>query len=94
MISNYSYLPVRIDPEQFGCSRDKVADTLADEKIFARKYFYPLTSQFPVIQKKFRIQDTPIAEIVSNQILCLPLYAGLDKADVDRICNVVLKANS
>lgn len=91
--SNYAYFPVRIDQEQFGYSRDEVAKSLAEQEIFARKYFYPLTSKFPVIQKNFTIQDTPIAETISNQILCLPLYAGLDKVDVDRICDALMMTN-
>ncbi len=88
--SNYAYLPVQIIPEQFGANRDEVADRLAQQNIFARKYFYPLTSAFPVYQERFTIQDTPVASEISSRILCLPLYADLSVADVDRVCDAIL----
>lgn len=92
--SNYAYLPVRIDPRQFGRNRDELAADLMEEDIFVRKYFYPLTSKFPICQKLFNIQDTPVAENVSSQILCLPLYAGLSETDVDRISDAVLSKSN
>lgn len=88
--SNYAYLPVQIVPEQFGANRDEVADRLAQQNVFARKYFYPLTSAFPVYRERFTIQDTPIAEEISSRILCLPLYADLSVEDVDRVCDALL----
>lgn len=91
VVSNYAYMPVRIIPQKFGYNRDEITDMLAKQSIFARKYFYPLTSTFPICQNKFAVKDTPIAEEISNQILCLPLSADLTFTDVDRICDIILK---
>lgn len=88
--SNYAYMPVRILPDQFGMDRDKLVERLGEQNIFSRKYFSPLTSAFPVYQGQCTIQETPIASEVSNQILCLPLYADLSVDDVDRICDAIL----
>lgn len=88
--SNYAYLPVRVVPKSFGINRDQLVERLAEQNIFARKYFYPLTSAFPVYQGLYKIQDTPIASEIADQILCLPLYAGLTVEDVDRICDAIL----
>lgn len=88
--SNYAYMPVQIQPELFGCDRDTVAARLGEQEIYARKYFYPLTSEFPLYQGRFPIQETPAAAAVSRRILCLPLYADLTTEDVDRICDVLL----
>ena len=44
--SNYAYFPVVIDEKTFGYSRNEIADRLGKYGIFARKYFYPLTSSF------------------------------------------------
>ena len=41
---NYSYFPVLFETEQY--TRDEAAELLAANGIFARKYFYPLTSDF------------------------------------------------
>lgn len=91
IIHNYAYLPVVFNPEVFGKSRDEIADLLGQHNIFARKYFYPLTSEFACYQSKFEIQETPIAEKIANQVLTLPLYADLTPEDVDRICDVILQ---
>ncbi len=88
---NYAYMPVRIKPEQFGCDRNAIVDFLMRQDIFVRKYFYPLTSDFPICRGNFSIQETPIAREISNQILCLPLYADLTMAEVDRVCDAILE---
>ena len=87
---NYSYFPVVFDKKQFGKNRDEVTDLLEKNNIFARKYFYPITSEFEAYNGRFKIQKTPIASEISNNILTLPLYADLDLEDVDRICNIIL----
>ena len=84
VISNYAYFPVYFDAEVFGKSRDDMTDILAKNDIFARKYFYPLTSEFTVYKDKFNIQDTPVAKDVSLNILTLPLYADLAIEDVEK----------
>ena len=87
---NYAYMPLRVLPDQFGMDRDKLVEHLAEKNIFSRKYFSPLTSEFPVYQGLCPIQETPIASEVAAQILCLPLYADLTVEDVDRICDAIL----
>ena len=88
---NYAYFPVQFNKSVFGKSRDEVSDALASEEIIARKYFYPLTSEFECYKGKFEIQPTPVAKKVASKILTLPLYADLTINDVDRICDVILK---
>ncbi len=90
VVSNYAYFPVQILEDRFGESRDELVARLAEQEIFARKYFYPLTSQMPYFHTHYTVQETPVAEKVSEQILCLPLYADLTEDDVDRVCDVIL----
>lgn len=88
---NYAYMPALFNKEEFGMSRDDVCDLLAEEGIYARKYFFPLTSHFEIYQGMFDIQETPVAEKVANNILTLPLYSDLSLEDVERVCKVLLK---
>lgn len=87
---NYAYYPVLFNKAVFGKSRDEVIALLGENGINARKYFYPLVSA----NKEF-CEDlttlTPIAKEYSENILCLPMYAHLDEADINRICDIVLK---
>lgn len=87
--SNYAYLPVVFDPQVFGATRDDVCDALAANNIFARKYFYPLTSDFACYGGAFDSSLTPVAKRLAGQVLTLPLYADLSLEDVDRICSIV-----
>lgn len=88
---NYAYFPVLFDG--FRLSRDKVFERLREEGITARKYFYPLTSDFACYRERNTApaQETPVAYHIAQCVLTLPLYAGLSIDDVDRICDVILE---
>jgi dTDP-4-amino-4,6-dideoxygalactose transaminase len=85
--SNYSYFPVLFD--SFNKSRDEVFEELKNHNIFARKYFYPLTSSFECYRDNYDVNNTPIAKKIAENILTLPLYADLSIEDVDRICEII-----
>lgn len=88
--SNYAYFPVVFDETVFGVDRDEVFEVLERRQIMARRYFYPLTSEFSCYHGRFAPGETPVAKLVSRRVLTLPLYAELEENTVDRICEVVL----
>lgn len=88
--SNYAYFPVVFDKDIFGLNRDEISDKLAKENIFARKYFYPLTSEFSVVRENYTVNETPVAKRIAENILTLPLYSDLEVTDVDMICDIIL----
>ena len=92
---NYAYMPVLIEPTEFGTSRDDVFAALSEEGINARKYFYPLTSDFKCYEGMFAPgqEVTPIAYDAANKVLTLPMYADLSLEDVDRICNIIRRVH-
>ena len=57
--------------------------------VIARKYFYPITSQFQCYEGQFPAADTPVALYMGDRVLTLPLYADLALEDVDDICAVI-----
>ena len=87
---NYAYFPVLFDG--YRCSRDEIFDRLAAHNILTRKYFYPLTSAFDCYRGRpgFDPSATPVARHAADHILCLPIYAGLPEAVVDRVCDLIL----
>lgn len=89
--ANYAYLPVQIDAQAFGENRDALCSRLRGDGIFLRKYFYPLTSDFGCYAGKLKHYETPIAQCAAKNIVTLPLYAGLERENVDRVCDAVLK---
>jgi len=88
MKSNYAYFPVVFDG--YRKDRDEVFAALSAEGIHPRKYFYPAVNCFDCYRKRFECGHTPVAERISKRILTLPLYAGLEIDDVDRICDIIL----
>lgn len=89
---NYSYFPVFFDKNKFGIGRNEVYDALMEKGIFARKYFYPLTSAFECYRNKYDVNQTPIALETSRSVLTLPLYGELSLDTVDFICQTILES--
>ena len=89
--SNYAYFPILIEPALFGMDRDALQQKLADRGVLTRKYFYPATNTFGCYQGKFPLQSTPIAQKLSEQVLVLPLYAGLAAEEAEEICQLILE---
>ncbi|WP_321971475.1 DegT/DnrJ/EryC1/StrS family aminotransferase [Paratractidigestivibacter sp.] len=91
--ANYAYLPVVFE-DDFGATRDDVLAALKRETIFARKYFYPLVSDFACYREEYDSSATPIAAHAAARVLTLPMYADLPIDDVDYICKTVLDART
>lgn len=85
--ANYSYLPILINKKEFGLSRDELYLKLKEYNIFSRKYFHPLCSNFSCYKKN--PGELPIANRVSQEVLCLPLYGALEKNDVKKIAAII-----
>ena len=86
---NYAYLPAVFDPGAFGATRDEVFDALAAHGVGARKYFFPLVSDYACYRGRFDSAATPVAREVASRVLTLPMYADLALEDVGRICEIV-----
>ena len=89
--SNYAYFPVVFDGYKY--TRNEVFEKLAEVRIGARKYFFPLTNSFECYRNypTAGVEKTPIAQHMALRVLTLPLYADLSLDDVDRICDVILQ---
>jgi dTDP-4-amino-4,6-dideoxygalactose transaminase len=103
---NYAYFPVVFEQELFGAGRADVESMLKQNNIFPRRYFYPCTNEMitdenisgftgqlnkEAMDAMLRQRSTtPTASKISDQVLTLPIYAGLSAENVDRICDVIL----
>ncbi len=88
---NYAYFPIFIDENAYGISRDDLYTKLQEHNIFGRRYFYPLISTFSAYKglESANPKNLPIAHKLANQVLCLPMFAGLDEESANRVVDVV-----
>lgn len=87
--TNYYSFPVLIGPEHHR-SRDELYFKLRESHVFARRYFYPLVSEFPMYaEPNARIHDIANARSVASRVLCLPMYPDLTEAEQQRIADVI-----
>jgi len=89
---NYSYFPILIQKD-FQKSRDQVYDLLKKNNIYSRRYFYPLISQFPMYRElaSASANNLPVAEKITKEILCLPIYGNLSEMHVEKIVQLITK---
>jgi dTDP-4-amino-4,6-dideoxygalactose transaminase len=89
--NSYQYFVIRIEEERFGISRDEVYKRLREYNVYARKYFYPLCSDYPCYKNLPSADpaNLPVAKKVVNEVLCLPLYGELAIASVEKICEII-----
>ena len=88
LVRNYGYFPVVFDGPY---DRDDLHSYLAENDVFTRKYFYPLTSSVGCYRGLKGASETPAAEYVSSHVLTLPLYADLAAEDAERICDLIIR---
>ena len=79
---NYSYYPVIFDSETTLLG---VMEALKKEAIFPRRYFYPSLNTIDYTAG----QSMPVSESIAARILCLPLFANMDVADLQRIVSTI-----
>jgi dTDP-4-amino-4,6-dideoxygalactose transaminase len=93
--ANYSYFPILIEDE-YGISRDDLHALLFEHGIVARKYFYPLITEFGAYRDipSSNPQNLSVATRVSRRVLCLPIYPDLCYELQKRVVTTILEAES
>lgn len=89
-IANYSYFPILVQPD-YPLSRDELYLRLREEGVFARRYFYPLISDFPMYRglPSAAPANLPNAKSISDRVICLPIYPDLHDDEVLMVCELI-----
>jgi dTDP-4-amino-4,6-dideoxy-D-glucose transaminase len=87
---NASYFPIFIG-EEYPMSRDDLYDKLRGAGVYARRYFFPLISDFPMYRglPSASVDRLPHAFRASRSVLCLPIFPDLADADIERVLALV-----
>lgn len=88
---NFSYYPILVNGYS-GVTRDFLYNALKDAGINARRYFYPLIPDFEIYRRAgFSSDEFPIARKVSDQVLCLPVFADMTEQQMFQVISVIKK---
>ena len=82
---NFAYMPVVFPSRELMLD---VRDDLRAASIFPRRYFFPSLTVLPYVDA----DSVPVAESLSERVLCLPLHEALPLEDVARVANVIRRA--
>ncbi len=86
--SNYGYYPLIFEEEALLLA---CIYALVKQNIQGKRYFYPsLPQSLPYVAS----MDLEVTDDLSKRIYCLPLYYDLQFADVDRICDILMKTQA
>ena len=90
---NHSYFPIMVEPS-FPLSRDALYERLREHDIYARRYFYPLISEFPMYRAlpSAAHSNVPVAVSAASKVICLPIFPQLGSNELESIASVVREA--
>ena len=88
---NYAYFPIFIS-EEYGLSRDALYEKLKEHNVYGRRYFYPLISTFSAYKglESADPKNLPVAHKLADQVLCLPMFAGVSDTDAERVVDIIV----
>ena len=92
-VANYAYFPLLVEAD-YPLSRDALYQKLKDNNIYARRYFYPLISEFPMYRgmPSAQRENLPVATAAAQKVICLPIYPALTSRNQQRVIDIVLSA--
>lgn len=91
---NFSYFPIMVGRE-YPESRDELYFRLRRHGIFARRYFYPLITDFPMYRgfPSASAANLPNAVRAAQQVICLPIYPDLKPEDQRRVIDLIVEGS-
>jgi dTDP-4-amino-4,6-dideoxygalactose transaminase len=90
-LANYAYFPILVQPD-YPLSRDALYQKLSDNYIYARRYFYPLISDFPMYRglPSAAPSNLPVAKKAADQVICLPIYPALNLDEQKNVISLIV----
>lgn len=79
---NYSYYPILFKDKASLLETQKALNAV---QIFPRRYFYPSLNTVPFVSQ----QKMDISENLSSNVICLPLYTGIEKNIIKKIIKII-----
>ena len=90
---NYSYFPIFVDATRYGMTRDELYFKMKEQGILARRYFYPLISDFSTYRglPSAGHDNLPQAHKMAERVICLPMHHELSQENLEKVINCIIK---
>jgi dTDP-4-amino-4,6-dideoxygalactose transaminase len=91
-VANYAYFPILVRPE-YPLNREALYQKLRDNGIYARRYFYPLISDFPMYRglPSAAHSNLAVASKAASEVICLPIYPALSDEQADSVLDLLVR---
>lgn len=89
-VPNYAYFPILVRSD-YPLSRDALVLKLRDCGVYARRYFHPLITEFPMYRglPSAAQSNLPVATKAASEVICLPIYPTLAPEQVDFVLRII-----
>lgn len=87
-VYNYAYYPVIFNSEKLLLA---VQDTLVQNWIHPRRYFFPSLEDLPYVNQHSRCKVT---DDIAKRVLCLPLFDTLTPEEIDMVFRIILRVQN
>ena len=89
---NYAYMPMFIDAEEYGMTRDELYAKMKADNVLGRRYFYPLISEFNTYRgcQGAERANLPNAHKMADSVICLPMHHGLGDTEIERVLDCIV----
>lgn len=87
---NHAYMPVEVEEEEFGMSRNALHEKLKEYNVYCRRYFYPLICDYACYRSLSVKDPLTVARRVTERILTLPIYDTLEPSEAETICDLIV----
>jgi perosamine synthetase len=90
--SCYNYYTVRMEPDEFRCTRDQLVKALRSENIETGVHYPSALTQQPALKKY--TSHCPVAESLAKRVFSIPIHPGLSSMDAERVIDALRKATN
>ena len=80
---------VLVDPDEFGCSRDRLAERLSERGVASGVHYPRGLHQQPVFEELYGPSSLPVTEKTARTILALPVHHGLTAEEAAAVVEAV-----
>ncbi len=96
VVQSEQYYLLRVEPGAFGASRDDLYDRLKARGIFARKYFWPICTDYDCYRGMpiTSCEPVPVADRVKTTLLCMPFHSGVTADHLKVIATTIAEVSA